>query len=254
MTRAPSRLSVAAAAALATLGCLGASIASAQPKVIEVRPKQPQQPKCIRSAARLDGDFTQVLVYEMGAIKATYTTRGRVTWAEETDALPALPGSAVATDGEIGSTAWRDFHAKSKCPVQTYRLSAGELSVESVSHMDSSLAKCDGKGTVSYDAVEALGNWSSLYLADGAYLLTMGSPDVRLGVDDVRGECVNKLTGDKFAFEPVGRQKDPNLVYILDRRGPIRYGVHGEINPAVPAPGHTKVTARWDFADAAPNQ
>lgn len=251
MRRASRGLRVATAAALGILGCLGASLAAAKPKMIAV----PQKPKCIRSAPRLDGNFTQVLVYEMGAIKATYTTTGRLTWVEETDVLLALPGgTSVARDGEIGSKAWKDFHAKARCPVQTYRLTAGELSVESVSHMDSSLAKCDGKGTVPYDAVAALGSWSALYIAGGAYLLTIGSPDVRLGVDEVKGECVSKLTGDKFAFEPVGRQKDPNLVYILDRRGPITYGVHGEIRPAIPALGQSKVTATWDFADAAPNR
>ena len=251
MTRAARGLSVVTAAALGMLGCLGASLAAAKPKLITV----PRAPKCIRSAPRLDGNFKQVLVYESGAINATYTTTGRLTWVEETDVLLALPGgSSVAGDGEIGSKAWKDFHARAKCPVQTYRLSAGELSVESVSHMDSSLVKCDGRGTVPYDAVTALGSWSALYIAGGAYLLTMGSPDVRLGVDEVKGECISKLTGDRFAFQPVGRQKDPNLVYILDRRGSITYGVHGEINPAIPAPGQSKVTATWDFADAAPNR
>lgn len=255
MTRATKGLPVAVATALAVLGCLGASVVAGQSKMIDLRQKQPQKPKCIRSAPRLDGNFTQVLVYEMAGVKATYTTRGRVTWVEESDdGLTALPNSAVARDGVVGSKSWTDFHAKAKCPVQTYRLSAGELSVESVTHMDTSLVTCDGKGTVPYDAIASLGDWSALYIADGAYLLTMGSPDVRLGVDEIKGECVSKLTGDKFAFEPIGRQRDPNLIYILDRRGPIRYGVHGEINPAIPAPGRTKVIARWDFADAAPNR
>lgn len=251
MTRASKVLPVAAAAALALLGCLVASIAAGEPKMYTL----PQKPKCIRSAPRLHGNFTQVLVYEMGAIKATYTTSGRVTWVEENDdGLTALPGSPVARDGVVGSKAWKDFHDKAKCPIQTYRLSAGELSVESVSHMDSSLVTCDGKGTVPYDAVASLGDWSALYIAGGTYLLTMGSPDVRLGVDKVKGQCVSKLTGEKIPFEPVGRQKDPNLIYILDRRGPIAHGVHGEIKPAIPAPGETKVTARWSFADAAPNR
>lgn len=254
MTHVPSGLSVAAAAALAYLGCLGPSLAAGKPKMITFPQKQPQEPRCIRSAPRLDGNFTQVLVYEMGGIKNTFTTRGRVTWVEDPEALPLLPGTPVAKDGQVGSKAWKDFHDKAKCPVQTYRLSAGELSVESVSHMDSSLVTCDGNGTVTYDAVASLGDWSALYIVDGAYLLSMGSPDVRLGVDEVKGICVSKLTSDKFAFEPVGHQTDPNFVYILDRRGPVRYGVHGEINPAIPAPSHKRVTASWDFADAAPNR
>lgn len=245
-------MATAAAAAFVAFGSL--EPAAGQSKIIEMPRKTQAKAQCTKYPPRLDGEFTQVLNYEVGGLKETHTTKGRITWLQEVDELPPLPSRAGASDGMVGSKAWTDFHAKARCPVQSYRVSGGELAVETVAYMDSSLATCDGKGTANYDAAAVLEGYSALYIADGAYLLTMGSPDVRMGVDNVSGECRDKLSGKKFAYEPVARQINPNMIWILDRRGPVTRGVHGEISPAISAPSRKKLTARWDFANTARNQ
>lgn len=251
MNKLSTVVSVIGAVVLVVGACSGLAFAAG--KVIEVPSKKPAKPKCVQQPPRLDGTFTQVLRYDVVGLKESYTTTGRLTW-KQIDTLPPLPMTTPAAEGLPGSKAYRDFHSKARCPVAQYAIDSGELTVETVTHSDTSLATCDGTGTTNYEAVTVLAPTSNLYVSENGYLLTIGAPDVRMGVNTVRGECISKMDGKKFAFEPIAKQTSPNIIWILDRQGPLRYGVRGEINPAISAPGHKMLTAEWHFADPAPNR
>ncbi len=254
MNKLSTVVSVIAAVVLVAGACPSPAFAAGKSKIIEMPSKKPAKPKCVEQPPRLDGNFTQVLHYNVGGLKESYTTTGRLTWKKQIDTLPPLPMAKPAAEGLPGSKAYRDFHAKARCPVAQYAIDSGELTVETVSNADTQLATCNGTGTTSYDAVAVLAPTSNLYVADNGYLLTIGAPDTRMGVNTVQGECISKFDGTRFAFEPIAKQTSPNIIWILDRQGPVRYGVHGKINPAISAPGHKMLTAKWDFADPAPNR
>lgn len=240
--------------AIVNAAVLGAGLPSgpapiAQPRTVEV-PQKRSRPNCVEFPATLVGNFRQTLTYGAGGFKQTHVTTGRLTWRSQGTGWGASD-SKVWPDGTVGSKGWRDYHAKARCPVVDYAIDEGQLTVHTEETLESPLTTCHGTGVTEYDAKAVLQLTSRLYLADNGYLVTIGAPDTSLGKNTVTGECVDQR-GRKTRYAPVDRQTNPNLIWILDRKGTFVYGVHGAIEPPIAAPGASMISARWDFAAPAP--
>lgn len=237
--------------ALVSAVAIGAGIPAgpasiAQPRVIEVPQKRPK-PQCVEFPPVLVGNFRQTLTYDVTGLKQIHVTKGRLTWRGQ-GSTSAGSWRRVNPDGTMGSKGYREFFANARCPVQFYSLEEGELTVHTEETLESPLTTCRGTGETSYDARRVLSFPSAaLYLADNGYLLTLGVPDTRLGKNPVTGECVDSRRR-KTPYAPIDKQTSPNMIWILDRKGTFVYGVHGEIDPPIAAPGRSMLSADWHFA------
>lgn len=209
---------------------------SAQQKIIEPPHKRPR-PQCVEYPPELVGSFKQTLMFKQGGIKQTDVTNGRITWKKHSvkKEPPTSPWPLV-----------NKFFEKARCPVSTYLISGGDLTVDTEVSYEGPM-ECEGRGQTSYEAHPVLFNMSILFIADNGYQLSIGAADTDMGKNVVTKMCKER-GGRRTPFPPIEEQRNPNFIQIQDRSGTFVYGVHGEINPAISVSPTYKLTARWDFA------